>query len=236
MNLTGFDESELAYLTANRIEGLTDPDAVPEVPENPVTKPGDLWILGRHRLLCGDATFIDQVKRLFKGVEPILMVTDPPYGVDYDPKWRTPAILQVKIPPQRLSGPWIAFPRAFSPIPPPEADSFRARRHRRFVILIGTLPIKEDGMTSRIAFWVTAALVIVTLAIIVGAQTQADLPPGVRAESWVPINDHAGVALNYVGPSSVPNHGTLWIKSHGGWAKVYLDPAPEGRGFVPVKK
>jgi DNA modification methylase len=63
-------------------------DEVPEPPEVPVTQPGDLYVLGEHRLLCGDSTNADTVKRLLNGVVPFLMVTDPPYGVDYDPKWR----------------------------------------------------------------------------------------------------------------------------------------------------
>ena len=82
-----YGEEELAQiLESAQIEGLTNPDSVPDLPSNPVTVPGDLWILGKHRLMCGDSTFVDQVQRLFSGVEPILMVTDPPYGVDYDPK------------------------------------------------------------------------------------------------------------------------------------------------------
>ena len=56
-----------------------------------MTAPENLWILGKHRLLCGDSTFDDQAQRLFNGVEPVLMVTDPPYGVDYDTKWRDSA-------------------------------------------------------------------------------------------------------------------------------------------------
>jgi DNA modification methylase len=92
LELTGFGEEELArILEPAQIEGLTDPDSVPDLPGNPVTVPGDLWILDKHRLMCGDSTFVDQVQRLFNGVEPILMVTDPPYGVDYDPKWRNSA-------------------------------------------------------------------------------------------------------------------------------------------------
>ena len=84
----GFGEDFLADLLAERTEGLTDPDDVPEVPEEPVTHPGDLWIMGRHRLLCGDATVEVDVKRLLNGVEPHLMVTDPPYGVRYASTWR----------------------------------------------------------------------------------------------------------------------------------------------------
>lgn len=71
--------------------GHTDPDDTPELTENPVTQPGDLWVMGHHRLLCGDATIPSDVQRLLDGAEPFLMVTDPPYGVDYDPEWRVEA-------------------------------------------------------------------------------------------------------------------------------------------------
>jgi DNA modification methylase len=90
--LLGFDEEELAKLLAPAgTEGLTDPDAVPEKPGDPVTKPGDLWLLGKHRLLCGDSTSAADVTRLLDGAVPTLMVTDPPYGVEYDPEWRMDA-------------------------------------------------------------------------------------------------------------------------------------------------
>jgi len=74
--------------------GLTDEDEVPEPPEEPVTQPGDLWLLGEHRLLCGDATSAEDVGRLLDGGRPFLMVTDPPYGVEYDPEWRKKAGLR----------------------------------------------------------------------------------------------------------------------------------------------
>ena len=64
-------------------QGLTDPDAVPAVPEEPVTKPGDLWVLGEHRVLCGDATDANALAHLMAGERAGLMWTDPPYGVDY---------------------------------------------------------------------------------------------------------------------------------------------------------
>jgi DNA modification methylase len=91
LELTGFDEDEIAALFGGGTEGLTDPDEVPPVPEVPVTQPGDLIVLGNHRLLCGDATVATDVERLLAGLKPILMVTDPPYGVEYDPKWRAEA-------------------------------------------------------------------------------------------------------------------------------------------------
>ena len=63
--------------------GLTDPDEAPEPPEEPVSKPGDLYLLGNHRLLCGDATSAEDLTRLMAGERATLMVTDPPYLVDY---------------------------------------------------------------------------------------------------------------------------------------------------------
>ena len=65
-------------------EGLVDEDEVPEPPEEPVTKPGDLWQLGDHRLLCGDSTSADDVARLMDGEKANIMVTDPPYNVEYE--------------------------------------------------------------------------------------------------------------------------------------------------------
>ncbi|MDX0566684.1 site-specific DNA-methyltransferase [Sinorhizobium medicae] len=90
--LIGFSESELrrlGRLTGN--PGLTDPDEAPALPDVPTSKAGDLWLCGQHRILCGDACNAQDVERLFSGVKPNLMVTDPPYGVDYDPHWRAEA-------------------------------------------------------------------------------------------------------------------------------------------------
>jgi DNA modification methylase len=72
-------------------EGLTDADEVPEPPEEPVSCPGDLWVLGKHRVLCGDSTDGIGVRRLLDGAVPDLTVTDPPYGVEYDANWRNEA-------------------------------------------------------------------------------------------------------------------------------------------------
>ena len=91
MALMGFGEDELSALLATKTEGLTDPDEVPEVPTIPVAAPGDVWLLGKHRLVCGDSTDADTVAKALNGVEPHLMVTDPPYGVKYDAKWREDA-------------------------------------------------------------------------------------------------------------------------------------------------
>ena len=94
LSLSGFGIEELEALLAQANatpEGDTDPDDAPEMTENPVSRLGDVWILGSHRLICGDCTEVDVVKRVLAGVKPNLMVTDPPYGVNYDPKWRAEA-------------------------------------------------------------------------------------------------------------------------------------------------
>jgi hypothetical protein len=98
LSLTGFGDLELKDLLADRTDGLTDPDDAPAVPEHPVSQAGDLWCLGRHRLLCGDSTVATDVERVLGGVEPHLMVTDPPYGVSYAPKWRETSLKSRKKP------------------------------------------------------------------------------------------------------------------------------------------
>jgi hypothetical protein len=85
--LTGFDAQELNQLLAPVKFGLPNEDAVPTQIEAR-TKLGDLWQLGSHRLLCGDATKAEDVERVLAVSKPHLMVTDPPYGVNYDPTWR----------------------------------------------------------------------------------------------------------------------------------------------------
>lgn len=90
--LTGFDDDELARLTIEQTEGLTDPDEVPEPQAEAVSVLGDVWLLGRHRLVCGDCTTVEAVDAALAGVKPHLMVTDPPYGVEYDADWRNKAL------------------------------------------------------------------------------------------------------------------------------------------------
>ena len=92
LGLTGFGEMELGALLADKTEGLTDPDDVPDAPETPVTVDGDVWLLGRHRIICGSSTEADTVSKLLGDVQPHLMVTDPPYGVEYDAGWRNKAM------------------------------------------------------------------------------------------------------------------------------------------------
>jgi DNA modification methylase len=88
LSLIGFSDDELAGILADRTDGLTDPDNVPDAPAEPVSVLGDVWTLGRHRLVCGDATSEVDVSLCLGAVRPHLMVTDPPYGVDYDAEWR----------------------------------------------------------------------------------------------------------------------------------------------------
>jgi len=90
LGLTGFDDRELARLLAAQeaTDGLCDEDAAPPTPQTSTSKMGDLWLLGRHRLLCGDSTDTQIVSRVLGSVKPTLLVTDQPYGVEYDPEWR----------------------------------------------------------------------------------------------------------------------------------------------------
>jgi DNA modification methylase len=89
--LTGFDPDELSMYTVEKTEGLVDEDQTPEALSFAISEVGDLWILGNHRLLCGDSTKADDVAKLLGNLKPHLMVTDPPYGVEYDANWRNEA-------------------------------------------------------------------------------------------------------------------------------------------------
>jgi len=85
------DLDELLNVTdLEPVEGNTDPDDVPEAPEDPITKPGDLWILGNHRLLCGDSTNPQHVERLMDGKKADMVFTDPPYGMNLDTNYHRP--------------------------------------------------------------------------------------------------------------------------------------------------
>ena len=87
VGLLGFDQDELAKLLGGELqEGLTDPDEVPEPPDAAITQPGDLWILGDHRLLCGDSSKPADVDRLLDGAVIHLVNTDPPYNVKVEPR------------------------------------------------------------------------------------------------------------------------------------------------------
>jgi DNA modification methylase len=83
LELTGFDLDEIKeLLEPSVIDGLTDEYAVPDVPINPVTRVGDIWILGQHRLMCGNSTVLHDVERLMDGTNPDCIHTDPPYGMN----------------------------------------------------------------------------------------------------------------------------------------------------------
>ena len=99
--LTGFDERELEDLLADP-DLIDQADMVPDIPENPVTRPDDLWLCGtgrnQHRILCADSTSSAAVSRLLEGRKPGLMVTDPPYGIELDSEWRDRAGLNGGVP------------------------------------------------------------------------------------------------------------------------------------------
>jgi DNA modification methylase len=86
LDLTGFSSDELLGLMSEPTEGLTDPDAVPEPPDEAITRPGDLWVLGNHRLLCGDSSKAEDVDRMLAGAKIHLVNTDPPYNVKVEPR------------------------------------------------------------------------------------------------------------------------------------------------------
>ena len=87
MSCLGFSDRELAILLRDSIERESEND-IPEIPDQIVTNEGDVWIMGRHRLMCGNANCGKDVSQLFGGESPGIMVTDPPYGVNYSPDWR----------------------------------------------------------------------------------------------------------------------------------------------------
>jgi hypothetical protein len=89
LELLGFSSEELEKMLGAGVhgnEGLTDPDAVPEPPDDPITQPGDLWILGDHRLLCGDSSKQEDLDRLLDGAVIHLVNMDPPYNVKVEPR------------------------------------------------------------------------------------------------------------------------------------------------------
>lgn len=90
LSLLGFEDADLAAMMADpTTAGLTDEDAVPELQAEPISKPGDVWILGKHRVMCGDSTSLDAVETLMDGQKADMVNTDPPYGVSYQSNMRT---------------------------------------------------------------------------------------------------------------------------------------------------
>ena len=98
---TGFDPDMIPAIRAADLglgsTSTKDPDKIPEPPKKAKSRLGDLYILGNHRVLCGDATKQEDIERLLDGAVPVLMVTDPPYGVNYDPGWRNDAAAKGQI-------------------------------------------------------------------------------------------------------------------------------------------
>ncbi len=80
---TGFNENEIDEIRNPEVlnEGLCDEDDVPTISDTPISKPGDVWIMGNHRLMCGDSTMVDQVEKLMNGENADMVFTDPPYGI-----------------------------------------------------------------------------------------------------------------------------------------------------------
>jgi hypothetical protein len=88
LNLVGFSNDEISELLLDYSVGLTDPDLLPEPSDETVTVPGDVWVLGRHRLVYGDSTVAPTVAQALGGLSPVLLVSDQPFGTNYDPTWR----------------------------------------------------------------------------------------------------------------------------------------------------
>jgi len=83
LDLLGFNEDQLNDILFDEKQGLTDEDEVPEAPEEPISKLGDIWKLGNHRVMCGDCTMIDDVEKLIKVEKADMLYTDPPYNIDF---------------------------------------------------------------------------------------------------------------------------------------------------------
>ena len=90
LSLVGFNDAEIAALLDTG-SGATDPEDTPEPPATPVSALGDIWVMGDHRIICGSSTDPETVAAVLAGATPHLMVTDPPYGVEYDANWRNEA-------------------------------------------------------------------------------------------------------------------------------------------------
>ena len=89
VSLLGFEDKEINDILADPTDGLVDEDSTPDLVEDPITVEGDIWLLGNHRLMCGDSTSIDAVDKLMDGNKADMVFTDPPYGVNYQSNMRT---------------------------------------------------------------------------------------------------------------------------------------------------
>lgn len=94
LGLTGFSADELEELNPTVIEGLVDEDEAPAVPQEAITKPGDIYKMGKHRLMCGDSTSIEHLERLCDGQDVDMWLTDPPYNVAYEGKTKDSLTIQ----------------------------------------------------------------------------------------------------------------------------------------------
>jgi DNA modification methylase len=84
LDLLGFNDEQLNNILFEEKQGLTDEDEVPEAPEEPITKLGDIWKLGNHRVMCGDSTMLDHIDKLTENQKPDMIFTDPPYNVAFN--------------------------------------------------------------------------------------------------------------------------------------------------------
>ncbi|MCX7379886.1 MAG: DNA methyltransferase, partial [Alphaproteobacteria bacterium] len=161
----GFDAASLDALLAgvatdggdDGAHGDEDAEA-PGPPSDPVTRPGDLWLLGEHRLLCGDATSAQDVARLLDGKKPHLMATDPPYGVEYDPTWRNAAGVSDTVRTGRVLNDHRAdWREAWALFPGDVAYVWHAGRHTRTVLE----SLEAAGFTIRSQIiWAKSRLVL----------------------------------------------------------------------------
>lgn len=87
VSLLGFSDKEITQLLQN-VQSVDGEDDVPEISDRVASSMGQVWLMGNHKIMCGDSTNADDVRRLLSNVRPTLMVTDPPYGVEYDASWR----------------------------------------------------------------------------------------------------------------------------------------------------
>ena len=94
LDLLGFNDEQLNDILFEEKQGLTDEDEVPETPEEPISKLGDIWKLGKHKLICGDSTILNNYEKLFNENKADLLMTDPPYNVDYEGKTKDKLTIQ----------------------------------------------------------------------------------------------------------------------------------------------